>query len=346
MELQSTSVVSAHEVDPQELADFFAEMFPGRATGQIWQWLNRSSFFQERTPLALVEGKRVLAFSGMIPFHATIDREELVAAWFVDFAVRPDRQRGGLGSALTPKWATFPDAGLGFPNALSIGTARKVGWLENDSVRLLFFPVRPFDHPRVGSSVPSFLRPVLNGVGAAWYKRRYSKYASEGDSEIRPLEQGDLEVLSAASEQPEDGAFVPSRDLDYLKWRLWDSPDRGAYRFVRSGAACGVLKLRRKGAAKAVDLLLVEGAGAPDAEIQLIADVGLWAAKERCAYVRQLKSDPERAALLKVRLGAQSRPRPLVFQAPNKELRARLKQCRWRWQLLDSDFERFGESLG
>lgn len=341
MDAPTENVISAHEVDPHELESFFAEMFPGRATAHIWPWLNRSEFFGQRTPLALVSEGRVLAFSGMIPFRAWLGSDELVAAWFIDFAVRPELQRRGLGSALTPRWASFPDAGLGFPNALSIGTARKVGWLEDSSVRMMFFPLRPFDHPRLSRRIPSFLRGLLNSSSSTWYTRRYRKHSTGASQSIRPLENDDLQTLSDASAGPAEGYFTPIRDLDYLTWRLFDSPDRDAYRIIRSGDACGVLKLRSKGDARAVDLLLVEGAKTAEDEIRLISDVALWAAKERCAFIRQLSCDADRAARVREALAPTSKPRPLVFQSPNRELTARMQDSRWRWQLIDSDFERF-----
>lgn len=345
MEVKSPQVVSAHEVDPEALRDFFHEMFPGRATATMWSWLNRSTFFESRTPLALVQDGRVLAFSGMIPFRATIDHDATVAAWFVDFAVRPGLQRRGLGSELVPSWTSFPDAGLGFPNELSIGTARKIGWHEDESVRLLFFPLRPLEHPRVKASVPRLFHKGFNGISASWCIRRYRRYSSGASRLIRPLEHGDLEVLASASAPPQKGHFIPLRDVEYLGWRLWDSPERDAYRFIRSGEACGVLKHRRKEGARGVDLLLVEGAKTPEDEIQLISDVALWAAKEGCSFMRQLACDPERTATIKARLGATARLRPLVFHSSNRDLNERLLQAKWRWQLLDSDFERFGESL-
>lgn len=339
---QSPTVASAHDVGPKALEDFYTEMFPGRATARIWRWLNRSSYFDERTPLVLVEGDRVLAHAGMIPFGATLGDDSVTAAWFIDFAVRPDLQRRGLGSALEATWARFPDVGLGFPNALSIGTARKVGWSENDDTQLLFYPLRPFDHPRVGTRFPRPLRRVLNGFARRHFARRYRRLGTNGSPDVRPLTEADVVFLAERSRRPAPGTFVPNRDVETLRWRLLESPDRASYRFVRSGEAGAVLKLRRKGDARAADLLLVEGGEDVADEIRVVADACLWAAGEGCAYVRQLHSEPGRAQALVGALGARTKPRTLVFGAKDPDLAKRLAAAVWRWQLLDSDFERFG----
>ena len=88
-------------------------------------------------------------------------------------------------------------------------------------------------------------------------------------------------------------------------------------------------------------MLLLGPDAAPADVAGLLAGVALWAADERLAYVRQLTFDAELGdALVKTLRPAPKHPTFMYF-ARDAALFDRLRQCDWRWEIIDNDFERF-----
>lgn len=335
---------SVYDVPRSNVLDFYRETDPARPCplAENWEWLYRPRFFNGRTGLVMEQNNRVTAHAGMIPFWLSLRGQRVSAGWYVDFAVRPEFQRAGLGRMLTLEWMKLVDVYVTFCNARSMGLFRKLGFVESFDTRLHHFFLKPLRHPgmlrsldhrvphwvtaAVDASVRSFLR--------AWYALR-SRQA--GHLEFAPVSPALLEHFESA---PRSG-IAPIRDAEYLRWRFLDSPHRQAYRVVLSdGAVRGIVKERRdKPRSPHVDLLLVKDGVALPALVALIAGLGVWAAGRDHAYLRYYESDPERSRKLQRALLSFVRHPRFAFFSKQPELMRELEQGGFSWQLADSDFE-------
>lgn len=227
--LESAIVTSAHEVDLTTLTKFYRKMFSnrGRSLPRIWKWLNRSSFYENQTPLVIVYKKSVIAHAGMIPFYISVERKRYTASWFIDFSLSPEFQRRGLGSFLTKKWMDFSDLYVTFCNEKSMSLFKKFGWIESFNTYLNIYPLISFDQFQKGRNL----------------KKIYEKYARRDSSfKLEFVKQQFLAPLMISSDKL-NGISGAIRDSDYMSWRLLSSPHRNQYRICRWNDTNTIIKL-------------------------------------------------------------------------------------------------------
>jgi GNAT superfamily N-acetyltransferase len=326
----------ASDVAPSTLADFHAAVFPGRAIGASWPWLYRASAGSP-FPIVALDGRRVVAHAGGIPFTATLDGRDLRAAWYVDFAVRPEHQRQGLGVRLTEEWMKQSELCVTFCNEKSMGVFRRFGWVESFDTALHTIWLRPFDHPRLRAFVPGGLgrlanraaRPALQ-VFHRWCGGREPRFEALDAAAVAEVACGGDTTASTVTTR---------RDADYAAWRLAASPDRAEYRVLRDEGITTIVRVN--GAVRpSVDVLWMSPASiaAPRSVQRTIASIALWAARQGRVFVRYYPPDRTLGEALEALRPLVSHPR-FAFWARDAALLERLRHVGWRWQLLDSDFE-------
>lgn len=330
--LESAIVTSAHEVDLTTLTKFYRKMFSnrGRSLPRIWKWLNRSSFYENQTPLVMVYKKSVIAHAGMIPFYISVERKRYAASWFIDFSLLPEFQRQGLGSVLAKKWMDFPDLYVTFCNDKSMGLFKKFGWIESFNTYLNMYPLNA--HPLI---------PFDQFQQERNFKKIYEKYARRnGSFKLELVKQQFLEPFMISSEKLNkiSGAI---RDSDYLSWRLLGSPDRNQYRICRWNDTNMVIKLCDDRHGRYIDLLCLPHSLPNSLICQLIANLALWGIERAYFYIRHFTMNGGLATYLKKYLRPVVRHSRFAFYTKNKELLRTLKTTHWHWELIDSDWENF-----
>jgi hypothetical protein len=324
------------EVDPQALASFYGDVFPDRPIVRSWRWLYRDSSVGA-FPLVVADGGRVVAHAGGIPFTARLDGRSYQAAWYVDFVVRPEYQRRGLGINLTEEWMKASDLCVTFCNDRSMGVFRRFGWVESFETAYHTLWLRPFEHPRINRLAPGVLGRVANAL--AWPLIAGFHALSGGrEAHLEPIEAAALERLPR-SDGYESGTVAALHDADYFAWRLAASPDRGDYRMVRDENVTMIVRVL--GAVRAtVDVLWMspEATTAPRVARRMLASLAVWASRRGRVSVRYYPPDATLDAELRALRPLVSRPR-LAFWARDAALLASLRQARWRWHMIDSDFE-------
>jgi hypothetical protein len=278
----------------------------------------------------------VVAHAGGIPFLAQVDGCSYRAAWFVDFVVRPEFQRRGLGIQLTEAWMKESDLCVTFCNELSMGVFRRFGWVETLDTLLHTIWVKPFEHPR-GRLMPDVLRRtgdrlLTPGIDA------FLRWRGGKDPHLETL-GGDpsRDLVWTDGDRPD--AVAACRDDEYVAWRIGASPDRDKYRIYCDGDVTMLVRL--EGAVRrSVDVLWMSGssASAPDVTRRMLASLALWAARHGRACVRYLPGEPKLASELRALGPVASRLR-FAFWVREPRLLERLRSAAWRWQLIDSDFE-------
>ncbi|UCF77828.1 MAG: hypothetical protein JSW03_06865 [Candidatus Eiseniibacteriota bacterium] len=129
--------------------------------------------------------------------------------------------------------------------------------------------------------------------------------------------------------------------MDYLSWRLLLSPKKEDYRVCHMGDLDMVVKLCGKGQIKYVDILLISDDSKSIAIRRAVSSLAGWAARRGYSYLRFLTTKNELSNYLGKTLLSTVRRPPFVFYATDPDLRQRLEEVRWHWQLIDSDFEVF-----
>ncbi|MGQ0736168.1 MAG: GNAT family N-acetyltransferase [Acidobacteriota bacterium] len=326
----SPQIRQARDLPEDRLAAFYRDMFPRRGLHEIWRWLYRTTTFESPLPLVMVDGDRIIGHAGGIPFMARLDGRDLRAQWFVDFALHPEYQRRGLGTALTEAWVQSADLCVTFCNNESLRVFTRLGWLVSDQPVLHTVWLKPGDHPRL-QGVPGPARDILDTAAATV---RGLARGREPAVEPRPLDASALAVLGAAMGGPEEpGIVTAGRDAEYVAWRIGESPNRARYRLCGPEAPM----LVSVGDGQRLDVLWVPATHEPQVLARLSA-LARWAAAEGFSAVRYLPANPRAAASLRGLFPAVSRPK-FAYWTADAALRGRLADSGWRWQLIDSDFE-------
>jgi GNAT superfamily N-acetyltransferase len=326
----------ASEVDPQALAAFYGDVFPDRAIVRSWRWLYRADA-DGRFPLVVADGSRVLAHAGGIPFTARIDGRDYRAAWYVDFVVRPETQRQGLGVRLTDEWMKQSELAVTFCNDKSMGVFRRFGWIESFDTAYHTLWLWPFEHPRLRRLAPGILGRIANAV-ARPIIMTFVAWSGGREPRFDPIDAAVLDRV-ARVEGNDAGTVWPVRDAAYVDWRMASSPDRSEYRAVRDG---DVMMIVRPNGAKysTVDVLWMspEAVSVPQVARRMLASLALWAARNQRIAVRYYPSTLVLATELLALRPVVSHPR-FAFWTRDAALLERLRHAQWRWQLVDSDFE-------
>lgn len=342
IELSDASVVSASLVSGTDLKDFYVRMFPARSDLNNWRWLYRTYFFDNTTPLVLIRGGRIIAHAGMIPFRVLINGKEFTASWYVDFMVLPEFRKMGLGTLITKRLMELSDVCVAIHNESSGFVFKHLGWAGSTESYLHRYFLKPFDHPRSANRLPGFLRISLNRLAASVIRGNYRKNLSVPVKlRFEKASERSLKNFWSYSESsPETVKAV--RDSEYIKWRLIDSPDSGKYSIVYIDGTKwpgALIKENESGGYKNIAILAISGGPEYMSIRCLISGICLWGMDNGYSFIRQYTSDRDMSEYLRRSL------RPMVshpyfsFYARDSKLMAMLTAGKWRWELIDSDFE-------
>lgn len=339
--LTDISVLSAYDIDVNLLLDFYSVVYQGLPIRNIWKWIYRAKFHDNKIPLVAVKGGRVIAHAGMIPFKVSINNKYYNASWFIDFAVLPDFQKYGVGTLLTKKWMEFSDIYVTFCNEKSIGVFKKYGWVESFETYLHRIFLRPFNHPKLIKRIPYFPRELMNSIFCGILKLIYRGFLLPSNGlRIQSLNEKSISEFMSGLKMPCDGV-IPIRDRDYVSWRLLDSPDKSNYYIISYGDMRGIIKIFKKEQPFYIDLLWVSDPYNYSSMRNMISSVAIWGMDKGFTYLRYYVSERELAEYLRKYLKPIVNHPRFAFFSKNKELLEKLKKTNWHWSLIDSDFEAF-----
>ena len=344
--LSDISILSAHDINSNLLHDFYKKIYLGHRKQKIWKWLNRSSFYDNKIPLVIVYKDHVIGHAGMIPFNVFLDGVQYTASWFIDFALLPAFKKRGLGTVLVKKWMEFSDIFLAAPcNKQSIRVFKKCGWEKSFDADIHHYYFKPFDHPKLSSSIPVFLRRILNKASCLFFQNIYNKYALSIDRvHLDYVNRSSLGMLKSTLDTSSTDTIVPIRDKDYMSWRLLDSPDRNDYRvFSIEGIeeVKAIIKICKKYHPYSIDILWISNLSKLSVVRNLVATIGIWSMKMGYSYIRYHAFGRKLSDYLKETLKPIRNRSVFAFYAKDIELFNKLKISKWHWELIDSDFERF-----
>jgi hypothetical protein len=327
-------VMSAYNVPEQALLDFYEITYPQRfkLLALNWEWLYQTEKLNKQTPLVTVKNGRVIVHAGLIPENFKLNNKQVLAQWFVDFAVLPEFQRQGLGVEITRKWMSFLNYQITFCNPHSLGVFKKMGWEEGAKTYDHVFSLFPANQRPIVKKAGSFLRGLILGLTGN-YMFPYHKFGSKQLVELKTPDKNNIAVFYT---NPANGAV---HDEDYFNWRILKSPLAKLYKvasFSNSGLKA-ILKLDT--GTGLISVLALSDASNPDAVLNFIAQICLWGMKAGYLNVRFLTSDSKLSATLKHNLKGSLGEPIFAFYSPQPTIMSELRNARFSWQLIDSDFD-------
>lgn len=336
-------VLPASDINNDLLIDFYKAMYPERKNllPRVWKWLNRFSSSEGKGPLVAVYNNRVVAHAAMIPFAVTVNATQYTAAWFVDFAVLPQFQKKGIGTLLTRQFMSFFDLCLEIGHNKRSGSVfNRLGWIKSINSYLHLYPLSPFNHLKFRNKLPVSVCKVLDILPKVFYRHLY--HACFGSAEaVRFNKLGADSLIQFVSHwDAKEKNVLPSRTVDYLSWRLLESPDKDEYSVftitIANDVAMVVKKYEKQ---RYIDILLMS----PQIEYsiirRMISSLAAWGMAKGYSHIRFYTSDWALSSYLSASLRPILRYPGFSFYTKDDVLQNMLTQCSWHWELIDNDFE-------
>jgi len=344
--LEKIQIKRATEVPENTLIEFYQEMYPrrGEFLTKNWRWLYRiDDFPQAKAPLvALLDGK-VIGHVAPIPIVLKSGSQEKFAAWGVDGGVLVPYRKSGIGFKLMQIWARDYPIVLGFCTEALFRILVKQGWSPRKTTYALQLLLRPGRHPRFQKG-PLKAPLRLAGYGWSLLARLIIMARTEGWKKLRvaPLSAQRLENWSVLHHpwSFKDPLHV-ARNLEFLKWRLLNSPFRKQYHILEMEEAdvAAVVRIFHQAGLRRAQVVAISG-NAPNrgALDRFLGGVVSWAVDQDVDLIKMITSDP-----LVVRVAQRWLPKKAVqrfvgycHDPKDQEL---IQSKNHIWELIDYDFD-------
>jgi len=334
-------IVPAAEASSEALARFYDHFFSSRhfALKTTWQWQNRSKYMYNKTPLVMLDGERVIAHAGIIPFQLRLGEVNYAASWYIDFMVDEEYRRKGLGLKITKAFTELSDIYFAVTgNEKSMGAFRKLGWQESEDSFIHYIPLMPFNHPKLSKKIPGRLGSALNSVSYPILYWILAKYRNPTNSKVSPITEQILNELGETNFPT--NRWTPVRDIQYWKWRLLESPDATTYACFKSETQSILFKTQFIGNIKTMEILFIPSDLEDEEKLHLIGQLSFWALKHSYSYVRLYTTIPSLSDKIKSHLKSFTTRPEFAYKATDPELFQKLQKTpNWDFQFVDNDFE-------
>ena len=342
---EEIAIYSAFDVKPTLLKDFYKKSFNNRVNSLElnWKWLNRTNFYENKTPLVLVYQNQVIAHSGIMPFNISMNNKICMASWYIDFKILPEFQRQGLGTVLIKECMKYSKISMAFCNEKSIGVVKKLGWLESFDTYMHLNFMYPFNHPRFVRKLPTFFRKTLNYFSYPLFFLIHNRYAYSIN--FYKLEKFNEKSFNSFfdfyinARQKQKNTTSPQREMDYVEWRIFNSPNKDNYYIYKTETFSALILLHNNKGAY-IDILWVSDTNNKTEIKRLISTMGIYGLKNHFSYVRFYTSKKDLSDYIRKKTISFVRHPRFAYFSPIPSLFDKLKTANWDFELIDSDFER------
>ena len=340
--VETYKIVPASKADPEALAVFYDQFFKDRRfpLKQTWQWQNRSLSSNNTTPLVMLDGEKVIAHAGIIPFQLQFEDTIYSASWYIDFMVHDAYRRKGLGLKITQAFTELSDIYFAVTgNEKSMGAFRKLGWAESADSFIHYIPIRPFNHHSLVKRIPRIFRLILNTLLFPLAYLNLRRLRAQNPFSIEVIDEETLSKLKLPNSPT--NRWTPVRSHSYWRWRLLESPDYSSYRkFSIDQEKYILFKDCQVGEAKLLEVLFIPIQLSSSEQIKLIGALSFWAAGHDYSFVRLYTTIPDLSTKLKRTFKSFVTHPEFAYKASNKNLFEQIQQtASWNFQFIDNDFE-------
>ena len=340
-EVANFKIVPAQEASPEALAAFYDAFFYSRRfpLKDTWQWQNRAILTNQNTPLIMLDGNRVIAHAGIIPFELRFEDKNYSTSWYIDFMVDKAYRRMGLGLKITTAFTQLSAIYFAVTgNEKSMGAFRKLGWAESKDSFIHYIPLRPFNHPKFTSNLNKFLRSIFNTISYPLIYLNLLKFRTQQHIEHIPITETLINKLEHTTFHTK--RWTPVRNAAYWRWRLLESPDANTYKCFQIANQYLIYKSHYYEGNKAIELLFLPVSLKEEEKLVLVGSLSLWALQNGYSYVRLYTTIPAFSKRIKASLKSFITYPEFAFKATDPSLFQILKENpNWDFQFIDNDFE-------
>jgi hypothetical protein len=333
------SLVPLSGVSLDQVYDFYKHVFENRykITFDLALWANRSNRIPDHdSPMFLLKNGAIIGQMGMIRENYSINSKIYTVDYGFDFIVSQEYRGRGLGFILIKGTMGIADIGIAFSNNLSGPMGDRTGamllrasyhYLKLNPIKgKKYLPRRSFE----------FLKMFFADT---YYK--YGRLANKNQAEyiLEQANENTLLPFVKTSYTKKDTVFVV-KDMDYMKWRVLESPDLRYYRvFGNSGDDKNKLLISIKDPDKII-ILMSSDVTDYDAIIKNIASLAYWGIKEGFYTMHYVTANKEFSEMLERSFRHEKTNHPQYqYYSKVPELQSGLKDMQWTLELINSDFE-------
>ena len=334
---------SSLNIEEQLMLDFYDEAFPNKNDflTNNWKWINNPDYYDYKYPnIATHEGK-VVGQLNFTPFTAVLNGEKLGAGWGGDLIVLKNYRGSYIAIRLIEDYLKKPLINFAFVNINSYNLLiKRYDWTAHENSYMHFFSLAPLKK----KSIPTLFRKTGNAVAGIFLKLLYRKYAvPKSKIEIKKVDKESIKGLVDTLENHEPNTIYPLYDINQLTWRLLKSPYSDSYR-VFSFPSLNIdvavnLYLHRD--STQIDLMYIPPKASNEAIQKIIASIAIWSIKNNYQSFRYFTTDKTRSTFLKDTLKSSIGKQLCIFFSSDDALYEKMKNAAWRWQIIDSDLEKF-----
>lgn len=235
--MSEPALLTANQVDPASLQAFLERVYPPPKSEFIIRygsWLHKN----DQNRLVIVVDGQLAGYCALIPTMSLIGGKILPALFWVDLIIAPEFRGQGLQTLFDRRIREMSDILLGFPNELAAEIHRKHGWGVCEDMELFLLALKP--HLVKSVRAVKGWRGLLLRAGA-WGLEIPASIWCTWLSKMQPgcarlLTQPDPDLLTGVYERWRDPTTnTTHRDLAYITWRFFQSPDFSEYRFFTAG---------------------------------------------------------------------------------------------------------------
>jgi hypothetical protein len=346
--LKDVRFVSGAEISPEPLEQFYDELFPERASflKQNWRWLYQGERGESYpSPMAAMIGDRIVGHGGVIPVRLRKGNEEQTAIWMVDFAIRPEYQRGAIGGGLVLAGMASCPLRVAFLNERSWKMVAKLGWRESMHTEAFQLLLRPSDHPRVRRATEErrWLEPLARWAGQT--TRMVWRAGATAPITATPISRA---ALAPFLEKDYGQAIHAARSEGFLNWRLLRHPHRDQY-FVFEAEAPGggyqaIARVVEQPRYRRLHLLSLKAQPHDNRALsRFFGGIVRWSMQEQVSQLVFVSGEPDVRRVAR-RWFPYATLQRFAYHANDEAGEKFLGGANSQWELLDGDFEMMFES--
>lgn len=341
--LSEITEISALDIEEKLLIEHYKIMYPHKLEflSNNWKWINNPESFDYRYPMVYMHEGEVIGHFNFMPYSAYKNGEILRASWGGDLSVLRPFRGSGIGLEILKSYISRLELFFSYGNDNSMNLVKKrLNWEEYYDTFMLYFSLMPFKNKKI----PSVIRKLGNYVLRQGLKQLYKKHSVPHQtitfSEITPE---NLNNLVVNFDHLKGDTIYPIYSLEHLKWRLLDSPYKDAYKIVhfKTLNLYVVINIYNYEGLKYIDLMRTPENTTKEQLKTIIASLAIWSINNNVSLIRYYTAQKEYKDYLGdyLKLSVQN-PRCCYF-ANEEEVFEDMKKSKWRWEIIDGDFERF-----
>ena len=281
-------ITKISDVQQPLLLEFYKRVYFNRYKNLInnWRWWYRSDLSQNETLILSLEEK-IIGQAGLQPVKLIINGKEILADWFLDFAILPEFRGKGFGKILTKKlMETCPNL-ITFCNHKTLKIVRKLGWQSNSAISRLARPINPL----------KFIPVIKNfNFGDQIFRKLIKKKFTFKDRiEPREIINNYIHLRESFNKRniniDKNFPFI-LRDEEWLNWRLLECPYKKDLYFFEYKNNFSIVHIFFNKGVKRMNILFSYSVGEPH-EPELFGLIMNWAINNNIDLVWAIKKDDD-----------------------------------------------------